>query len=203
MFRLRDNCRVSIPFKRERASQAIEIDDTLKVSLVSIPFKRERLSQEAQRRIRQREIQRFHSLQTGKTIASKPMMAEASKHHAAMFPFPSNGNAEHKQEKYGKELGGMKFPFPSNGNAEHKFGKHAIDKRNELFPFPSNGNAEHKFNPMLPDIETKGEFPFPSNGKAHRKCTLRLGRPEWSNILVSIPFKRERASQAQKQMPLV
>ena len=65
-------------------------------------------------------LYRFDSLQTGTPIASKsdPNITDDN----IVFPFPSNGNAEHKNRD---DIGifdilGSSFPFPSNGNAHRK-----------------------------------------------------------------------------------
>ena len=88
---------VSIPFKRESVSQ----DESIKAAFesdenVSIPFKRESVSQVLLRpRWTLMPWEGFNSLQTGKRITRR------IKHHqpsllAIRFQFPSNGKAYHK-----------------------------------------------------------------------------------------------------------
>ena len=62
--------KVSIPFKRESLSKAVELAVLQAVLYVSIPFKRESLSKVFPRETLAvaEYVYRFHSLQTGKSI---------------------------------------------------------------------------------------------------------------------------------------
>ena len=115
------------------------------------------------------------------------------------FPFPSNGNAEHKFLKPCPHWAPLQqFRFPSNGNAHRKVdgATHQLEWK-FVFPFPSNGKPEHKeiahssapsaiwcFHSLQTGTriprsnirildEIAISFRFPSNGNAHRKCTKR------------------------------
>ena len=88
----------------------------------------------------------------------------------------------------------VEFPFPSNGNAYHKEHKNAmyfdfIDS----FPFPSNGNAYHKEHKNAMYFDFIDSFPFPSNGNAYHKFCKEDAQVDGGKV--SIPFKRERVSQ--------
>ena len=88
---------VSIPFKRERAPQGAQSKRSDRLRLeVSIPFKRERASQ------------------VDDIIPGEGIIIDK-------FPFPSNGNAHPKEDKwYERQVAVIQFPFPSNGNAQGK-----------------------------------------------------------------------------------
>ena len=116
------NCWVSIPFKRESASQVRSIITECGISLsfhslqtgkciaslnlnsqktswtfVSIPFKRESASQVFMNYAPTQASQvGFHSLQTGKCIASYKSEILYSGENLGKFPFPSNGKVHRK-----------------------------------------------------------------------------------------------------------
>ena len=90
------------------------------------------------------------------------------------------------------------FPFPSNGSAQLNSRRPEKSLPHLEFPFPSNGSAHLNFKNLRSLLEKiKEQFPFPSNGRAHlnrvNDCAERLDEE-----IVSIPFKRERASQLAK-----
>ena len=97
----------------------------------------------------------------------------------------------------------FEFPFPSNGkgHSKHNCRKWAMNFTTE-FPFPSNGKVDCKPEHIREYAENNFLFPFPSNGNAHRKIK-NVSNCSKSLVEVSIPFKRERASQEQVTTPEV
>ena len=89
---------VSIPFKRERASQGLD-KWTAQKQRGMFPFPSNRNAH--RKHLLTRAIKKwfnhcFHSLQTGKGIASHISPARGSASRLDRFPFPSNGNAHRK-----------------------------------------------------------------------------------------------------------
>ena len=111
---------VSIPFKRESVSQVRELggdpDETWKVS---IPFKRESVSQGAQGSVNIANGFRFHSLQTGKRIASDSGNPDSSR-KVRSFHSLQTGKRIARLTHVNSLSNSIMFPFPSNGKAYRK-----------------------------------------------------------------------------------
>ena len=140
-----------------------------------------------------------------------------------MFQFPSNGKgygkcmnsnrSEHLGDSFnslqtGKGMASnlseikdleqrSRFQFPSNGKVYGKQGQPSVFFWREEFQFPSNGKGDRKLSmPAVQRVKLYYLFQFPSNGKGDRKLRISyIHRPE-RRLGVSIPFKRERGSQA-------
>ena len=157
---------VSIPFKRETTSQEAEQSAVAELLRVSIPFKRE----------------------NGAQVNESEVLTDED-----LFPFPSNGNAEHKPEYYAVTL-------------ESTWGFHSLQTGNQSTS--DTGKSQAPATASFHSLQTgnqstrgiwnlhangPGLFPFPSNGKPHRKTVSHPSERYLS--LVSIPFKRETTSQ--------
>ena len=138
---------------------------------VSIPFKRESTLQVQYVDMIIVNGESFHSLQTGKHIASQRLSARNAG-LSRRFPFPSNGKAHCKRSWCRYKT------VPTVG-----------------FPFPSNGKAHCKVNVGSAIGANQAVFPFPSNGKAHCKRNRPINASAPSYQTVSIPFKRESTLQ--------
>ena len=137
----------------------------------------------------------FHSLQTGKPIASE--QTDQNTEDIAQFQFPSNGKVHRKCIAIGGCIirVGIWFQFPSNGKVHRKHIHSCGATPHQIgFQFPSNGKVHRKKGIEMAIRVSQHLFQFPSNGKVHRKRFL-VGLPS-DVVRVSIPFKRESASQA-------
>ena len=193
-------CRVSIPFKRERLSQvsgACRGQDIFGRS-VSIPFKRERLSQGRGAHSAPPSKMGFHSLQTGNRSTS----AFVNGNLTATGSFHSLQTGKHIASPTFRYTGEFadEFPFPSNGKVEHKLRAIMIleNMKNHPFPFPSNGNAERKhLRHTLPGGVVLCFHSLQTGKRIASEGDIDMNMIE---VFVSIPFKRERASQARQVM---
>ena len=136
------------------------------------------------------------------------------------FPFPSNGKAYRKWVTLDIDELTVKFPFPSNGKAEQKQNaSRGLIFRPFCFHSLQTGNRSKSWIGLTITFVIV-KFPFPSNGKTHYKSlrtmvshatsvshfdSLQTGThiagilqkfEKIINIIVSIPFIRERTSQA-------
>ena len=94
-----------------------------------------------------------------------------------------------------EELAGqLKFPFPSNGRARlNMLQTSGCKELIAMFPFPSNGRA--RLNKLVRHSTSKGSCRFHSLQTGERVSTHRTRTGRTSGYLVSIPFKRDSASQ--------
>ena len=190
--------------------------------IVSIPFKRESASQLSQKIMEvQMDLEKFPFPSNGSAHLN-PTDHEGV-NEIRKFPFPSNGRAHLNGMRLGRQNGigqrsGVSIPFKreSASQLKDRIGLDGVFKK-VRFPFPSNGRAH--LNQLPPWVEKVREimFPFPSNGRARlnsrllsgddpqdisfhslqtgeRVSTIRLYL-KMEDIMVSIPFKRESASQ--------
>ena len=162
---------VSIPFKRERASQRVII-----VSITSggvFPFP-----------------------SNGSAHLNLSDLSDDEKHEAVRFPFPSNGRAHLNMADLLNKQGGRMFPFPSNGRARlNSATKRLAGWRSHSFHSLQTGERVSTY------VITNGWSPtsrgFHSLQTGERVSTQpspvhsALPSPED----VSIPFKRDSASQ--------
>ena len=89
-----------------------------------------------------------------------------------MFPFPSNGKAEHKshrQRATRATVERVSIPFKRETTSQAQLCLEP-ETRRSAFRFPSNGNAYRKRAAEIGDSQVE-MFRFPSNGKPHRKIS--------------------------------
>ena len=112
---------------------------------------------------------RFHSLQTGKCIASDC------------------------EDPRGNEV--LEFPFPSNGKVHRKLQTLDVLQSKLSFPFPSNGKVHRKTKGKSQTAAKLRDIGFHSlqTGKCIASSAVYAGTAECPTV--SIPFKRESASQ--------
>ena len=143
----------------------------------------------------------FHSLQTGKPIQRNKGMFFDDRRVGNKFPFPSNGKAYPKLKIIRALHASLKRSFHSLQTGKPIQSQSLVfDDRTSVvnwvsIPFKRESASQDCENNFVNDETLKLlKFPFPSNGKVHRKSENGCRR-QWGAD-VSIPFKRESASQA-------
>ena len=165
----------------------------------------------------------FHSLQTGKHIASRTCWTPSLRKICCRFHSLQTGKRMASDENLFTGFTNIMFPFPSNGKVHRKssVGWYLLLLSLVSIPFKRESASQGTATRWTPR-EISIVFPFPSNGKVHRKNTilqtlqqmtesfhsLQTGKPiaRWKrsirkgyDCVVSIPFKRESLSQVNRR----
>ena len=170
----------------------------------------------------------FNSLQTGTRIQRHPRDDGASIYHVSI-PFKREGGSKgtcenrnddgtvcvsipFKRERiskatlttYGTGPWAAQFPFPSNGKVDRKFIEADISgmDRSYPFPFPSNGKTEHKHDRLHCQLGERHHVSIPFKRERASQGAGTYPPPTRGRGGVSIPFKRERASQVRAETVL-
>ena len=182
---------VSIPFKRERASQqgsniVLTTENVERFPFPSNGIARLKTSREGSLG---RGHASFHSLQTGARVSTPGKKWYRPLRRSVSIPFKRDSASQRQRQRRSGSTGAvsipfkrdsasqqeltvetintlMSFPFPSNGIAHLNREKLTSKEKRAVFPFPSNGSAH--LNDLIAEVQdgSEDEFPFPSNGIA-------------------------------------
>ena len=174
--------RVSIPFKRESVSKAVEQwRSPFLRRIVSIPFKRESVSKAIQFLLyKEKTNEVSNSLQTGKVYPKNNGVRSNLEARLVSIPFKRESVSKDKIVDHVVKMSAPsesnKFQFPSNGKVYPKYYTTPFDLLQViLFQFPSNGKVYPKSIRLI--TQTGWVWLVSFNSLQTGKCIQRILRP--------------------------